>query len=152
MSSRIRRWRRWADAGAAIRGGGVVALFWNEEDYPDPRVGDAFTDAYDRRRIEIRSVRGRSAASPDGDRPDGWPETEADAQGYFTHLRMRRYHWTRRMPVADYVATLNTTSAHLILAPEVRDDLTAELVTTLTGYGNEIELAMTTDLATAVRR
>ena len=56
------------------------------------------------------------------------------------------------MSVADYVARINTTSAHLILPPEVRDDMTAELIATLTGYGDEIELAMTTDLAMAVRR
>lgn len=141
---------RWADAGAAVRSAGVLALFWNHEDYPDPRVADAFTDAYDRRRIEIRSVGGRPAPVPDQEHPDGWPD--ADAEPYFTDQRVRRYHWTQRMPVADYVACINTTSAHLILPPDVRDDLTAELVTTLTGYGDDIELAMTTDLATAIRR
>jgi SAM-dependent methyltransferase len=149
---------RWADAGAAVHGGGVIALFWNGEDYPDRRVVDAFTDAYDRRGIGIRSVRGPSGAAPGPDgvadrgRPDGWPEVDADARTYFTDLRMRRYHWTRRMTVADLVAVANTTSAHLILPPEVREDLTAELVTTLTGYGDEVEVAMSTDLATAVRR
>jgi hypothetical protein len=56
------------------------------------------------------------------------------------------------MSVPDYVARINTTSAHVILPPGVRDDMTAELIATLTGYGGEIELAMTTDLATAVRR
>jgi hypothetical protein len=117
-----------------------------------------FTAAYDRRGIEIRSVRDRSAPSSDPDRivdqerPDGWPEVHAEADRYFTHLRVHRYHWTRRMSVADYVARINTTSAHLILPAEVRDGLTAELTTTLTGYSDEIELAMTTDLATAVRR
>jgi len=50
------------------------------------------------------------------------------------------------------VARINTTSAHLILSPEARDDMTAELIATLTTYGDEIELAMTTDLAMAVRR
>ena len=56
------------------------------------------------------------------------------------------------MSVADYVARINTTSAYLILPPEARDDLTAELIATLTRFGGEIELAMTTDLATAMRR
>jgi hypothetical protein len=56
------------------------------------------------------------------------------------------------MSVVDYVARINTTSAHLILPPEVRDSMTVELIATLTCYGDEIELAMTTDLATAVRR
>ena len=56
------------------------------------------------------------------------------------------------MSVTDYVARVNTTSPHLILAPAVRQDLTAELIATLTAYGDGIELAMTTDLATAVCR
>ena len=56
------------------------------------------------------------------------------------------------MSVADYVARINTTSAHLILPDKVRDDMTADLIETLTGYGDEIELNMTTDLATAIRR
>jgi SAM-dependent methyltransferase len=145
---------RWADAGAAVASGGVIALFWNEDHYADPRVWAA----YDRRGIEIRSVRQEPAPSSDPgkivdqERPHGWPAVHAEAAEYFTNLRTHQYHWTRRMSVADYVARINTTSAHLILAPEVRDDLTVELIATLTGYGDEIELAMTTDLAMAVRR
>ena len=85
-------------------------------------------------------------------RPDGWPEAHAEADEYFTNLRTYQYHWTDRMSVSDYVARINTTSAHLILSPEARDDVTAELIATLTRYGDEIELAMTTDLAMAVGR
>lgn len=148
---------RWADAGAAVRSGGVLALFWNEDDYADPRVAAAYTAAYDRRGIEMRSVHEGAAPLSDPDRivdqklPEGWPEVHAEADKYFTDLRTHRYHWTHRMSVADYVARINTTSAHLILPPEVRDDMTAELIAALTGYGEAIELAMTTDLATSVR-
>jgi hypothetical protein len=56
------------------------------------------------------------------------------------------------MSVADYVARINTTSAHLILSSETREDMTAELIAMLTADGDEIELAMITDLALAVRR
>jgi SAM-dependent methyltransferase len=149
---------RWADAGAAVAGGGIVALFWNEDHYTDPRVCDAYTHAYDSRGIEIRSVHPEPASLSgpekfvDQTRPEGWPEAQQEADEYFTDLRTHRYHWTRRMSVADYVARINTTSAHLILAPEVRDEMTVELIATLTGYGDDVELAMTTDLAMAVRR
>jgi hypothetical protein len=146
---------RWADAGAAVRSGGVIALFWNDDHFADPRVAAAFTGAYDRRGIEIRSVH-EEPSDPDKiadqKRPEEWPDDHAGANKYFTDLRTHRYRWTRRMSVADYVACINTTSAHLILPPEARDDLTAELIATLTSYGDEIELAMTTDLATADRR
>lgn len=147
---------RWADAGAAVRSGGVIALFWNEDGFADPRVEAVYAAAYDRRGIEIHPVHVEQAASdPDKTvgqkRPEGWPEVHAEAGKYFTNLRTHRYEWTRRMSVADYVAHTNTTSAHLILSPEARDDLTAELIATLAGYGDEIELAMTTHLATAVR-
>jgi SAM-dependent methyltransferase len=149
---------RWADAGAAVRSGGVIALFWNEDHHADPRVSEAFTTAYERRGIDVRSVRQQPAPSSDPDkivdqeRLDGWPEVHAEADEYFTNLRKHQYHWPDRMSVADYVARINTTSAHLILLPEARDDLTAELIATLTGYGDEVELAMTTDLAIAMRR
>jgi hypothetical protein len=56
------------------------------------------------------------------------------------------------MSVADYVARINTTSAHLILPSEVRDEMTCELIAALSGHDDEIELTMTTDLAVAVRR
>ncbi|GII25157.1 class I SAM-dependent methyltransferase [Planosporangium mesophilum] len=149
---------RWADAGAAVRSGGLIALFWNEDHHADPRVTDAFTAAYERRGIEIRSVRQEPVPSTDPDkivdrkRPEGWPEVDAEADEYFTDLRTHQYHWTHRMSVADYVARVNTTSAHLILPSEARDDLTSELIATLTAYGGEIELAMTTELVTAMRR
>jgi SAM-dependent methyltransferase len=144
---------RWAHAGAALRPGGVLALFWNDDHYADPRVRQAYTAAYDRRGIEIRSVQ----ASPDdgtgADWPDGWPPNyHKEASAYFTGMRTHRYDWTRRMPVADYVSRMNTTSAHLILPAEVRDDLTAELIATLSGYGPDIVLDMRTDLATALRK
>jgi SAM-dependent methyltransferase len=148
---------RWADAGAALRSGGVIALFWNEDHYVDPRIWDAYAAAYDRRGIEIRTVY-KPALSSDPDnavdqnRPEEWLEGQAEADEYFTDLGTHRYHWTRRISVADYVAHINTTSAHLILPAEVREDMTIELIATLTGYGDEIELAMTTSLAVAVRR
>jgi SAM-dependent methyltransferase len=149
---------RWAHAGAAVRRGGMIALFWNVDQHADPRVTDAFTAAYERRGIEIRSVREEPATRSDPgrivgrNRPDGWPEADAEADAYFTDLRTRQYHWTHRMTVADYVARVNTTSAHLILPPRARHDMTSELITTLTAYGDDVELAMITDLATAVRR
>jgi SAM-dependent methyltransferase len=143
---------RWDNAAAAVRSGGVIALFWNDDRHADPRVPDAFTAAYDRRGIEVRTVHGMAAPSSDTDEVGDWPEFITEAGRHFTDLRTRRYRWTYRLPVADYIARVNTTSAHLILPPEVRADLTAELTTTLTGYGDEIELAMATDLATGVRR
>jgi SAM-dependent methyltransferase len=151
------RTTRWADAGAAVRNGGVIALFWNEDHFADDRVPAAYAAAYHRHGIEIRSVHEPLPSSDpdrivDEERPEGWAEFQAGVGAYFTDLRTHRYHWTRRMSVPDYVARINTTSAHVILPPGVRDDMTAELIATLTGYGGEIELAMTTDLATAVRR
>lgn len=147
---------RWAHAGAAVRSGGVIALFWNQEGYADPRVADTFAAVYDRRGIAMRPVCGQSAPDPnrivDDERPDAWPEVDAEADTYCAQLRVRHYRWTHRMPVVDYVARLDTMSAHLILPPEVREDLTAELIAALSVHGDGIDLAMTTDLATAVRR
>ena len=147
----------WTHAGAALRSGGVMALFWNDDDFADPRIAPAITTAYGPRGIGIRPIHEKPAPSTEPDniviRPrEGWPEAHAELDEYFTDLRTHRYHWTRRMSVVDYVAQLNTTSAHLVLPPEVRDDMTAELIATLTGYGDEIELTMSTELDVAVRR
>ena len=136
---------RWANAGAAIRTGGVLALFWNVDHFADPRVPAAFTAAYERFGIEIPSIANQKL-------PEQWAPAHSEAADYFTDVRTRQYPWSRRMSVADYVARINTTSAHLILSDQARDEMTAELIETLTSYGDEIELAMTTDLATAIRR
>jgi SAM-dependent methyltransferase len=143
---------RWADAARAVRGGGVIALFWNADRHADPRVADAYTAAYDRRGIEVRAVLDPSPDDDESKPPESWPGAHAEAELYFTDLRTHRYHWARRMAVVDYVARVNTTSPHLILPQEVRDDMSAELVATLTRYGDDVELAMHTDLAVAVRR
>lgn len=150
---------RWTHASTALHAGGVLALFWNEDHFADKRVGEAYTAAYKRRGIEIRSAWSAPEDAPgqnkivNDERPDGWPPNEyREASRYFTAMRTHRYHWTRRMPVADYVARMNTTSAHLILPALVRDDMTAELIATLIGYGDDVVLDMTTELATAIRR
>src|ERR1051326_1170096 len=57
---------RWTDAGAALREGGVLALFWNEDGYADPQVRQAYTAAYERRGIEIRSVGPAPESKADG--------------------------------------------------------------------------------------
>lgn len=149
---------RWANAGAALRGGGVIAVFWNEERYVDPRIGAAYAAVCEQHGIDLTPV--REAAKPHvdperaaGGQPGaGWPATEPDAQPYFTDLRVRRYDWSRRLPVADHVALINTRSWHLVLPAQVRAAATAELIAAFTGYGPAIEFAMTTDLAVAVRR
>ena len=82
---------RWANAGAAIRTGGVLALFWNVDQFADPRVPAAYTAAYERRGIEIPSV--YEVATPDTDKivneklPEQWAAAHADAADYFTDLR-----------------------------------------------------------------
>lgn len=137
---------RWPYAHAAIRSGGVIALFWNEDHHTDPRITDAYTAAYDRRGVEIRAVDQEPATSPrlepttGQDLSEPWPDVHAEADRYFTNLRTHQYRWTHRISVIDYVARMNTTSAHLILPPEVRDDMTAELTATLTDYADEIQL------------
>ena len=148
----------WTHAGAALRGGGVIALFWNDDDFADPRIAPAITAAYGRRGIGIRPIHEEPAPSAEPDdivirrRPEGWPEAHAELDRIFRDLRTHVYHWTRRMSVVDYVAQLNTTSAHLVLPREVRDDMTAELIETLTGFGDEVELTMSTELDVAVHR
>jgi SAM-dependent methyltransferase len=135
-----------------------VALFWNEDHHADPpghgRVHGRLRPPWHRDPFDSPGV-GAVIRPGRRRRPETsgrWPEVHAELDEYFTNLRTYQCHWADRMSVADYVARIDTTSAHLILPSEARDDLTVELIAALTGYGDEIELAMTTDLAMAVHR
>jgi SAM-dependent methyltransferase len=59
---------RWAHAGAVVRSGGVIALFWNVDSFSDARVPAAYAAAYDRRGIEIREIDEDQVSSSDPDR------------------------------------------------------------------------------------
>ena len=138
---------RWRDAAAALSSGGVLALIWNRDGYSDPEVWRIVGEAYDRHGIVDRAV-------PTGGthEPADWPPDEVEMSQGFTDRELRTYHWTRRQSVADHVARLNTVSAHLILPADVRAALTRDLIEMLTEHaGDEIELAMRTDMALARR-
>ncbi len=138
---------RWPNATAALRGGGVIALFWNRDGYQDPAVRALITEVYDRHGIADRAVLAVE------DPPTDWPDGEIAASAGFTDRELRAYRWTRRQSVTDHVARLNTVSAHLILPAATREALTRDLLASLTAHaGDEIELAMCTDLALARRR
>jgi hypothetical protein len=102
---------RWANAGAAVRSGGVVALFWNEDHHADPRVLEAFTAAYDRRGVDVRSVRReprQTRTRSSKPRPvNGWPEVHPEADEYVTGVRTYQYHWTTgcRWPITWRAST-----------------------------------------------
>lgn len=139
---------RWRDAAAALRAGGVIALFWNRDGYRDPAVRALITEAYDRHGITDRAVR-----AVEDEPPSGWPDHEVAASSGFADRELRVYHWARRQSVTDHVARLNTVSAHLILPAATREALTRDLLESLTAHaGDEIELAMHTDLALARRQ
>lgn len=138
---------RWRDAAAALRSGGLLALFWNGDRYSDPAVRAMITEAYDRHGIEDRAVPAEIE-----DEPHDWPASEIEASVDFADRDLRVYQWTRRQSVVDHVARLNTVSAHLILPAKLREALTQDLLDALTRYaGDVIELDMRTDLALARR-
>jgi SAM-dependent methyltransferase len=139
---------RWRDAAAALTAGGLIALFWNQDVYADPAVPALLAAAYERYGVTDRAV-----ASDEDEEPAGWPADELAAATGFTDHDLRIYRWDWTQSVVDHVARLNTISAHLILAADVREALTRDLVDSLTAHsGDQIALAMRTELALARRR
>jgi SAM-dependent methyltransferase len=173
---------RWRDAAAALRPGGVVALFWNDFGHVDPALSSALNGVYDRHGIEDRvriDARDDStaespldrpsfAAAPDARAADAahaavdakaerrqkyvWPkEVMADAS-QFTGFETRVYRWSMRQSVVDYVAHLNTVSAHIILPADTRAALSRDFTEVLTAHtGGDLELDMRTSLYLARR-
>jgi SAM-dependent methyltransferase len=138
---------RWRDAARALGTGGVLALFWNRDGYADPDVLACLIEVYERFGITDRAVLRHTEPIE-----EGWTDEEiAQAVGFTGHGN-RMYHWTKRQGVHDHIARLNTISAHLILPVPVRAALTVALIDEFTSrFGHEIDLAMDTELAYAIR-
>jgi SAM-dependent methyltransferase len=118
---------RWARTAAALRPGGTLALFWNQERVADRAVRDQV----------FAIVHERVAVAPAGELPtsegqlEQWPQTELAGLADFGELRQRVYRWQRELSRADYLTYLTTQSAYRMLEDEEREELVDELRTVL---------------------
>jgi SAM-dependent methyltransferase len=146
---------RWRDAAAALRPGGVIALFWNNS-----QVGVPFPLA------DLRAVyadHGLAGAGVDGLDSDQdavdilrdvaeWPGDEMLADPGFADVAVRTYRWTMPSDAESYVAYMDTTSAHLVLPPDIRAALSRDLVAAIRAHCDAgFDVAMNAGLWTARR-
>lgn len=143
---------RWGNAAAAVRPGGVVGLFWNDEGHDDQVLADRMEAMYERYGVVNGPILTGPAKRAERRAGITWPEQQiAEAVG-FDRFEVRIYDWIRREPVQDMVARLNTVSALLILPADLRETIGRELLAILTEQvGHEVELLTTTGLFTCLR-
>lgn len=115
---------RWTNVAAALRPGGALALFWNQDRIADLAVW---------RQLLTLTQDHVPAAKPDTVAPTpeellkGWPQTELGERLEFGEFQQQHYKWVRELSRADYLAYLTTQSAYQMLEDEERDELIAQL-------------------------
>jgi SAM-dependent methyltransferase len=143
---------RWNNAAAAVRPGGVVGLFWNDEGHEDQVLTERIEAVYERYGVNNGPILTGPARRAERRAEIVWPERQlAEATG-FEGFDVRIYDWIRRETVQDMIARYNTVSALLILPADVREAVSRDLLSVVTDQiGDEIELITVTGLFTCRR-
>ena len=127
-----------------LRKGGLLAAFWNRIDWSRCDLGSEFDAAYERsgaRDIDWGPMRPEEA-EPVHIRDEWQPELAAAAG--FGELEIRRYDRELEYTADEYVALLSTHSDHILLAPDVRARLFADLRAIIDGRGGVLWLPVPT--------
>jgi len=135
-------------AAAALAPGGQWIAVWNRED--DDAVTDVLVSTYERFAPHLIDER-RAARTDESDLVAATAAGLAAADA-FAPLRRHDVAWTDQLTADRLVARLATHSGHRLLAPEIADELHADLVRGLGGPDAVITLAYTTMALTAHRR
>jgi SAM-dependent methyltransferase len=129
--------RGFASVHAALRPGGLLALFWNRASDASGELRRAIDAVYERMAPELA---GGSSGSGAG---------HADAiraSGRFGDVEERTYRWSDRRTAASYVRLLGTHSNHRMLPPDRRAALHDAVRRTIEAHGGTIEIAYATEL------
>lgn len=124
---------RWERAAAALRPGGLLALFWHVHEWgadPVHQLVDEVYAAYDLHGSD-RPV----LASDRPGQPSGWPSDEISAHPSFEDLGVRPYRWSADYTSTDFTAYLDTTSHHRVLPERTREQLSADIAEVVDRYG-----------------
>src|SRR5262245_36841228 len=140
---------RWDRAADAVRPGGTVALFGNQDRPADPAVIEELRLAYAAHAPQLWADAPLQWVNQS--RPDqatmAWGEMAG--QPRLVDYTTRLYRWQRTLTVADFVALLATTSSHLIMDGSTRSALYAEILDRLDG---DVVFDIDTELHLARRR
>jgi SAM-dependent methyltransferase len=123
-------------AAALLKPGGYLALIWNTSMFTDPSDYHALQTCYDQSGITAT----QRPTEPLGTLPQAtelmdphtWPGSELDAHPDFTYLGASIFPWEQQFSVSQFVEFLASTSACLILSPETRNKLLANISARLT--------------------
>lgn len=150
ISAQARHWvdeaSRLARVARLLRPEGVVALFWNVDEWGGGAVHREIDDIYashdlgdeDRPMVTTSGMAARC-----GDELAGTPDLE--------YLGRRSYPWQQEYAARDFTDYLNTTSHHRILAEGVRSQLSVDLRQAIGRHGGRIIVDRRTDLFLARR-
>jgi SAM-dependent methyltransferase len=140
-------------AASVLRPGGRLCLFWNVGGYPDD-IADALQAAYQRVLPpgSPRTVIGY-AADRAGDPAAGFGAVAEALQGCagLTQPQTASFPWSRAYTRDQWLDELLTHSDHLALAPAVREDLFAEIGTTIDRFGGAFRMPYLAVLVSAAR-
>lgn len=132
------------DAGLArarqlLRPGGWLATFWNRPEWPDKVLRADLDDVYARLVPEMPSSIAGSGRAPKG-RP-----LSTDAPEGFRVARLDEYNHHRTFTTEQWLALLATHSDHVLLDPEVRDELHAAVAEVIEHHGGVMDLRYRTE-------
>ncbi|ORT57368.1 hypothetical protein BKD26_24205 [Streptomyces sp. CB03238] len=115
--------RRWDKAAEVIAPGGLLALFWNVEQW-DRVPGRESLE-------EVFSAYGQEAQDDGGLDLADWPGDAIERHPAFHGLEVLTYDWEQKWTAADFAAYRSTTSQVRILPADVREALTADVESTI---------------------
>jgi SAM-dependent methyltransferase len=137
---------RWSLAARALRPGGTLALFWNNDRIADPALRQAMLDTLT---AAIPSITVNDSGATQDTLWDLWPGAELAEQPEFGDFAGHVYASHRTVSGRDYLTHMSTRSQCRMLAPPVRERLFSALADV---FPDEVPLAADTALHLARRR
>jgi len=139
---------RLALAHAALRPGGVLALFGHRYGAGDPPMEAAVNEAYAREAPELLDPPRQHSPGPTAD----WMTTELAGSPLFDDVTQRDFRRIERYPTERYIRLLNTFSPHRMLPEDRRARLFAGIAAAVDAHGGVVEIDLRTVLALGVSR
>jgi SAM-dependent methyltransferase len=130
-------------AAAALKSGGVLAVFGHVPGVPDEPVADTFRDIYDR---FLPGAWGTPPGSAAYYRPDGIYAPLVGASGLFGPAAHRAYAWTWRLDPRTFGAYVRTDSSYHVLPEAPRFALFDALSDAIAAHGGVLDLPFETHL------
>jgi SAM-dependent methyltransferase len=137
---------RYERAAAAVKEDGILALFWNVIDWAKTPISTDIDEIY--RRHGMRSDNARRYATAE---PNSWPREELEQLRTFTNVEVRNYPWQHTYTATEWIDYMGSTSDHVILAPERRVALLADVRRVIEATRGEIPTFHRCDLYLARR-